>query len=267
MRIIVTSDTHHHPKWRATLEQFVAEIAAQRPDCLVVAGDVGERIEGFQQMLRLLQTVDCPRLILVGNHDLWARDGIDSETLWTRTLPDLTREHGAIWLENEYWLQDGVAVCGTLGWYDYTGRDPTIPMTVEEYARDKGRFMADGVYMNWGRTDFKFAESLGEALSARLASLDADPTVREILVVTHVPAFAEAIVRKPGDFQWNVSNAYFYNLTLGQRILTSRKVTRVISGHTHVGRTAQIPGKAGPIDMQVIPADYGKPVSVMLDYP
>src|SRR5688572_4458362 len=201
MRIIVTSDTHYHSKWSATLEQFVAEIAAQRPDCLVVAGDVGERLEGYRQMLGLLQTVDCPRLILVGNHDLWARDGISSETKWNQTLPDLTREHGAIWLEDECWLSDGVAVCGTLGWYDCTGRDPSIPMTLEDYARDKGRFMADGLYMQWERTDLEFAETLGDALSARLELLDADPAVREILVVTHVPAFEEAIVRKPGDFQ------------------------------------------------------------------
>jgi 3',5'-cyclic AMP phosphodiesterase CpdA len=267
MHIVVTADTHWHPKWRATLEHFVADMAALRPDCLVVAGDVGERLEGYRQMLRLLQTVHCPRLILVGNHDLWMRDGIDSETLWTKTLPDITREHGAIWLEDETWKRDGVAVCGTLGWYDYTGRDPSIPMTDEQYFRDKAAYMGDGEYMRWDRTDIEFANTLGEAFSARLAALDADPAVREILVVTHVPAFTEAIARRPGDIPWNLTNAYFYNLTLGQRITASRKVTRVISGHTHIGKTALLSGGGGPIDMRVIPADYGKPVCVTFEYP
>ncbi len=266
MRIVVTADTHYHPKWSATLERFFTDIAAERPDCLVIGGDIGERIEGYRQMLRVLQTVDCPRLVLAGNHDLWARDGIDSETLWAETLPNLTREYGAIWLEDENWVRDGLAICGTLGWYDYTGRDPSILMTDEQYFREKGRYMADGVYMRWMQTDIEFANMLGEAFSARLAALDADPAVREILVVTHVPAFQEAIARKPGDTGWNLSNAYFYNLTLGRRIVASRKVTRVISGHTHIGRSAQIDGAGGPIDMQVLTADYGKPVCVTLEY-
>ncbi len=267
MRIIVTADTHYHPKWRETLEAFVAEIAGLKPECLVIGGDVGERVEGYRQMLRLLQTVDCPRLVLTGNHDLWARDGIDSETLWTQTLPDLTREYGAVWLEDQNWIHDGLAVCGTNGWYDYTGSDPSIDMTDEQYFSVKGQYMADGLYMKWHRTDIGFANMLGEAFSARLATLDADPAVREILAVTHVPAFAEAIARKPGDRAWNLTNAYFYNLTLGRRIAACRKVTRVISGHTHVGRAAQVSGAGGPIDMRVIPADYGKPVYVTLDYP
>ena len=139
-------------------------------------------------------------------------------------------------------------------------------MTEQDYFSRKGEWIADGHFMNWKRTDIEFANQIGEAFSARLAALDADPSIREILVITHVPPFEEGIVRKPGDFGWNISNAYFGNLTLGQRILASRKVTRVISGHTHVGRVAQISGGAGTIDMRVLPADYGKPAYVLLDY-
>jgi hypothetical protein len=106
---------------------------------------------------------------------------------------------------------------------------------------------------------------IGEAFSARLATLDADPAIREILVVTHVPAFAEAIERKPGDIGWNSSNAYFFNLTLGERIVASRKVRRVVSGHTHIGKHAQVGTPGQPIDMQVLPADYGRPIYVTVD--
>ncbi len=266
MRIIVTADTHYHPSWRKALETIVAEIAGLQPDCLIVGGDVGERLDGYRHMLQLLRALDCPRLILAGNHDLWARDGVSSEQLWSETLPQLTRDCGAIWLEGENWARDGVGVCGTLGWYDYTGKHPSIPMTDEQYFRDKSRLgMVDGDYIDWRWNDTEFASMLGEAFSARLAALDADPAIREILVVTHVPAFAEAIERRPGDIGWNSGNAYFYNLTLGERIAASGKVRRVVSGHTHIGKHAQVGAPEQPIDMQVLPADYGRPMYVTLD--
>jgi 3',5'-cyclic AMP phosphodiesterase CpdA len=245
---------------------MVTEVAALEPDCLILAGDVGERLDGYRDMLQLLQALNCPRLILAGNHDLWARDGVSSEQLWTETLPRLTRDYGAIWLEGENWARDGLGVCGTLGWYDYTGKHPSIPMTDEQYFLDKRRLgMVDGDYIDWLWNDIEFAALIGEAFSARLAALDADPAIREILVVTHVPAFAEAIERRPGDLGWNSSNAYFYNLTLGDRIAASRKVRRVVSGHTHIGKHAQVGTPERPIDMQVIPADYGRPMWVVLD--
>jgi hypothetical protein len=266
MRIIVTSDTHYQPQYRKVLEYLMIEIAVYKPDCVVLAGDVGEQLAGYEGMLKLLQQLDCPRLVLTGNHDLWAREQFDSKTLWTQALPDLTRQYGAIWLEGENWLCDGLAVCGTNGWYDYTGRDPSFGLTDEQYFATKDQHMADGWMIEWDWTDIEFATMLGDAFSARLASLDSDLSVREILAVTHVPAFAETIVRKPLSPGWNIGNAYFYNLTLGKRIVASSKVTCVISGHTHVGVTTQVTGAAGPVPVYVLPADYGLPAYAIVDY-
>jgi predicted phosphohydrolase len=266
VRIVVTADTHYHPSWRKALENAVAEIAGLQPDCLIVAGDVGERLDGYRHMLQLLQVVNCPRLILPGNHDLWARDGVSSEQLWSETLPQLTRDGGATWLEGENWAKNGFGVCGTIGWYDYTGKHPSIPMTDEQYFLDKRRLgMVDGDAIDWLWNDIEFAVLVGEAFSARLAALDADPAIREILVVTHVPAFAEAIARHPSDISWNFRNAYFYNLTLGRRIAASHKVRHVVSAHTHIGKRAQVGTPEHPIDMQVLDADYGKPAYTVLN--
>ncbi len=111
---------------------FVGEIAALKPDAVILAGDVGEGLGGFERMLVLLQALDCPRLILPGNHDLWAEPQASSEARWTEILPRLTREHGAIWLEADNWCRDGLGVCGTIGWYDYTARDPSLDMTTAD---------------------------------------------------------------------------------------------------------------------------------------
>lgn len=265
MRIVVTSDTHYMPQYHARLSEFIAEIATLKPDCFIMAGDVGERIEGFRAMMRLVDRLDCPRLILSGNHDLWARDGIDSEKLWREVLPQLTREHGAIWLEGENWIQGGVGVCGTNGWYDYSARELSIPMSDEKYYAMKRMYIVDGEAINWHWTDVEFANIIGSAFEDRLTDLERNPDIQQVLVATHVPAFEECLLRKPADFGWSVCNAYFGNLTLGARILKYRKVSAVVSGHTHVGRSAIIEINDRMIRLDVVPADYNKPAYVVWD--
>ncbi|MBX3081486.1 MAG: metallophosphoesterase [Anaerolineae bacterium] len=265
MRIVVTSDTHYHPRWHVVLTDFVKRIAALNPDCLIIAGDVGERVEGFMAMLKLFQLVDCPRLLLSGNHDLWSRGGYDSEKLFTEVLPELAHQHGTVWLETENWVYDGIGICGTNGWYDYSGRDPSIALTASQYFAQKRMVMADGEFINWLWNDVEVARAMGDAFSQRLRWLDEDEGVRQVIVATHVPCFTEAIERRPGDFTWNLTNAYFYNLTLGQRITASNKVTHVFSGHTHIGKHSKIFTDAQTIEMRVIPADYGKPAYALID--
>jgi hypothetical protein len=69
------------------------------------------------------------------------------------------------------------------------------------------------------------------------------------------------MTRRPHDRDWAFSNAYFGNLTLGQKILARRKVTHVISGHTHVGRSARLALPDGrTIEARVLNSQYGRPV-------
>jgi 3',5'-cyclic AMP phosphodiesterase CpdA len=262
MRVVVTSDTHYQPYWAGRLLTFIQEIRALYPDVIVLGGDVGEGVSGYEGMLALLEKLACPHLILTGNHDLWKWNGHSSRELWETVLPALTRQHNAIWLEGENWIKDGLAICGTNGWYDYSAADPTLPFLKEQYAEMKKNIMVDGRAIDWGWTDLEFADRVGDAFEKRLATLQADPTVREILIVTHVPAFEEGVARKPNNLSWNMGNAYFGNLTLGKRIVKYDKVKRVVSGHTHVGKHAQI----GAIDMHVTSADYGNPVYLVFDY-
>ncbi len=267
MRIVVTADTHFHAQWQSELARTVQEIADLRPDCVIHAGDVGETVDSFARMLDLLRLLHCPCLVLPGNHDLWSNLGVNSEALWAEILPRLTQEHEMIWLEDTIWTQAGLGVCGTIGWYDYTGRDPSINWTDAQYFMAKGQFMMDGLRINWPWNDLDFSAKVGQAFGDRLHHLESDPTIREILVVTHVPTFEATIVRKPDDTAWKVNNAYFYNLTLGKRIAASPKVTRVVSGHTHCGIKTCVEGAAGMIDVRVLAADYGKPAYLVLDYP
>jgi predicted phosphohydrolase len=260
MRIVLISDTHYQPRYHDVLAAFVDEIAELEPDCVIHAGDVGERLSGYTAMLDLMARLPCPRLVLTGNHDVWADDGLSSERLWTEILPEMTRAHGAIWLEGENWIKDGLGVCGTNGWYDYSGADPALEYTPEQYYK----MIRKVALIDWSWTDIQFAEKLGTAFSDRLAVLDADPAVREILVVTHVPPFDAAIIRRPWK-NIQLRNAYSYNLTLGRRIVASKKVKRVVSGHIHRGVRALVNGAETRFD--VIEADYGAPGYLLIDYP
>lgn len=267
MRIVATSDTHWQPWYADALVDLVRSVVALKPDCFILAGDIGESLISAHNMLSILRQIDCPRLILPGNHDLWATGAWRSDLLFDEILPGVVDEYGALWLETNDWKHDGLAICGTIGWYDYSARNPDIFWTDEQYAAAKARFNNDGTLIKWPYTDAEFANRIGDAFEARLSALQADPSVREILVVTHMPPFEQAITRLPGNLAWNIGNAYFYNLTLGRRIVKYPKVTRVLSGHTHIGKDETILTAQGAIDFHVIDSDYGHPVYLTFDYP
>lgn len=100
MRILITADLHYRPSQREAFVAFADWVAAQRPDCLVVAGDVGHPLRLFRRALQLFAGLDCPKLLLAGNHDLY-RGESDSRTLWESALPEATRAEGFVWLEDE----------------------------------------------------------------------------------------------------------------------------------------------------------------------
>lgn len=263
-RVIVTADLHYHLQWHEVLEAFARSVKRARPDCLVVAGDVGHPLHHFVAGLRLFADLPCLKLVLAGNHDLWT--GVyHSERLWKSELALASRRYGFHWLEAESFKSGKLGICGTLGWYDYSAKDPSLGFTDRDYAVNKSQVNNDAHYLDWRWSDREFADELVAQFERRLAALHADPAVAEILVVTHVPPFEANILRKSGDPFWNFSNAYFGNLTLGKVIAACPKVRRVVSGHTHVGGTWRVPGVAGEIISYVVDSEYGRPAMIELD--
>jgi hypothetical protein len=172
-----------------------------------------------------------------------------------------------IWLEDATWRRDGVAVVGSMAWYDYTAVDPIVPPhTPEWFAEYKGQYNYDAHFINWQWSDPEFATMLGDALVTRMRALEDDPDVAAVLVVTHVPLYRVQMFYKPGDLRWGTGSAYFGNMTLGERLLPMRKLRRVISGHTHIGREGVVErADLPPLPVWVIPSDYHKPVYLTVD--
>ncbi len=280
-RVVITSDLHLGITKRDQIESLVAEIAAAKPDLTVIAGDIGEGEANIRACLALFQGLPGEVAALGGNHDVWALSepwklgGPDSQEMWERVLPEAVRDAGMRWLEEETWRSSGLAVAGSIAWYDYTGAAEDIPPQTEAFwvelkhkTLPNGRFInPDAKYINWPWTDVEFAMARADTLVERVAALEADPGVEAILLVTHMPIFREQLIIKPEAPNWGYTNAFFANLTLGQRIGELGKLRAVISGHTHVPRDSQHIVGNRSISVQVVESDFRNPGAIIFDYP
>ena len=268
MRVAVASDLHLGLTTAAALRSLAADIASRDPDAVVLAGDVGEGPSLWLECLRIFSEAlpDAARLALPGNHDLWALEGATSAELFATLLPTLTRDAGFRWLEGNAFVKGDAAVAGGIAWYDYSAGEPGLDLGPAWYAAHRRGLIVDGEAMDDGFDDRAFAAERGRALLADLDSLEGDPAVRRVLVVTHVPLFEEQLDRRPWDREWAIRTAFFGNLTLGAGVLLRPKVTHVVSGHTHAGRRSPVYRKDGPpLTAMVVGSDYGRPAFVTVE--
>ena len=261
LKLAFTSDLHLPITKDEPIAGLGREVQAFAPQAFIVAGDVGESLADVKRGLQLLrEQVRCPIWVLAGNHDVWARPPHDSRDLWSKQVPATVRATGCQWLEGTSFVLDGVAVAGTIAWYDYSAADPSVQASGLEFAQQKFHYNADALRIDWEWSDPEFADRVSVAFLSQLDHLDSDPAVRRVVVVTHVPLVEEQMPRDHGDPRWAFSNAYFGNLTLGHKVLTHRKVSHIISGHTHIGKQCMVDRQEGPaVEVHVLASDYEKP--------
>ena len=253
MRITITADLHYRPAARHRYLELVQEIAAQRPDCVIVAGDVGHPLRLFRRGLELFESLPCPKLLVAGNHDLYRSD-YDSRTLWESILPETAQRAGFVWLEEEAVQFGSLGICGTLGWYDYSTSAEHLAMPAAVYPQLKQLVNHDADFVDWPWSDRAMARYLKRGFDRRLATLQANPTIRQILVITHMPIFDVMIPTYPQSEVWSLLRAYMGNLALGEGVRACPKVTHVVSGHLHRGGAWQVEGAGGVIDCRVVGA-------------
>lgn len=266
-RVVVTSDLHLGITDERALRAHAAAITAEAPDLTVLAGDIAEGYTCFEQCLSIFGEAPGEVAVLAGNHDVWAREYHTSQDLWARLLPNATRNAHMLWLEDATWMRNNLAVVGSIAWYDYSAAAPSLGRDAIFWEANKGRWNADARFVNWSWSDPEFATLVGDRLVERVATLETDPAVTAILVVTHVPLFEEQMLRRPDDLNWTYGNTYFGNFTLGERLLFAQKLRGVISGHTHVQRYGFHARAGEPLPVWVIGSDYRSPGYVVFDYP
>jgi hypothetical protein len=263
VRVAFTSDLHLPITPATVLARLAQEIAGFAPDAVAIAGDIGESLADITACLRIIKNaVSCPVLVVAGNHDLWIPEPPrDNWRRWQDEVPAAVSRANCVWLEGNAHLLGDIALAGSIAWYDYSAADPRFkeepPLT---FAQNKRYYNPDALLIDWAYTDPEFASLVSGPLLQTLDRLETDPGVRQTIVFTHVPLLECQMCRKPDDREWGFTNAYFGNLTLGDQVIQRRKVTHIISGHTHVGRHALVKLTDGrSLEARVLPSHYGKP--------
>jgi DNA repair exonuclease SbcCD nuclease subunit len=107
MKLAITSDLHLPKTPTETITKLIADITAEKPDAVIIAGDIGESSQSTATCLSLFRPIQCPVLVIAGNHDLFP-DTHSSKRLWEEILPRTVQEFGYHWLENSPYIKNSM---------------------------------------------------------------------------------------------------------------------------------------------------------------
>jgi hypothetical protein len=257
VKLAITSDLYLGVTPTDRLERLAREMAGFSPDVAVIGGDLAEAHSDFIRCLKLFrQALTCPIWVLAGDRDFWARPPYDSRRLWRDQIPEAVAKEHCQYLEGQSFVQDGVAVAGTVAWYDYSTATMAGIVSDLEFAQQKYLYNADALRIDWEWSDPEFASQCALPFLATLDHLEQDAQVSRTVVVTHFPILEQQL---PRDTVRGLASAYLGNLTLGRKVLTRKKVSHIISGHAHVGREYTVERESGSVEVRVLASDYDKP--------
>lgn len=223
----------------------LSDISDHGEDWLILAGDIAEREELFQEALDLLSR-RFGRLVWVpGNHDLWTdrRPGAvprRGETRY-RHLVEIARAAGALTPEDPFPLWPGseapVYIAPLFLLYDYSFRPPEIPFEdLKEWVREVHAVPADELLLDpepfAGRAEW-CAARCAEA-EARLAAL---PDDARTVLINHWPLRNDLIriPRVPRFTPWcGTERTHDWHRRF--------RAAQVVTGHLHTRRTDRIDG-------------------------
>ena len=266
MRLLVTADLHYnHGRSTALADEVIEQINKAGGDALMVVGDTaaydGDAIERCLGRF----TINGPKLFVAGNHELWTR-GPDSDAIFREFLPKRVREMGWHWLETEPFVDRaaGLAIVGSVGWYDYgfavpelgiprrfyeRGVSPGAALRVSGYeslrpgaddvsphAREIVARWNDAKFVKLHRSDEAFLAELLDQLESQLTALRS--VERVVVGVHHVP-FAELLPPRHGE-QWDFARAYLGSPRIGELLKRFENVRHVLCGHSHFGVETRI---------------------------
>ena len=135
MRLLVTADLHYnHARSRPLADELIACMNAAGGDVLLVVGDTATHDGDALERCLSRFTFAGPKLFVAGNHELWTL-GPDSRAVFEEELPRRTRALGWHWLQTQPFVSGGVAVVGSVGWYDYSFANPALGIPTRFYQR------------------------------------------------------------------------------------------------------------------------------------
>jgi hypothetical protein len=271
MRIIATSDLHYNiARGRSSTEAMAREICRLGGDLLLFVGDTASTdLNVLRECFALFDGFSGHRLAVAGNHELWTVGGACSLNRYNDEMQAACRASGVHYLDAGPWYADGVAVVGSVGWYDYSFRPADLGVPLRFYQHKIGPGVAareddlrhllepqddigpaamdittrwmDGVRVRLPVCDVDFAHETAGRLRSHLEMVH-DKARSVVAAVHHLP-FAE-LVPAGNNPRWAFANAFMGSELLGETLLDFSKVTHAFCGHSHQYRSCRKRGLA-----------------------
>ncbi|MFI5377980.1 MAG: metallophosphoesterase family protein [Tepidisphaerales bacterium] len=188
MRLTWLTDIHLNFLQGHAIYEFFDAVGRERPDAVVVSGDIGEAQTFSIYLQEMQEALQCPVHFVLGNHDFY-RGSL--ATVTERAAVTVRHAPGLSWLTRAgvVELTPRTALVGHDGWYDGRAGD---------YQRSG--VMLNDFYLIWDFLDLDKQGRLG--LLNRLGDESASHFLRvlpealrsheEVILATHVPPFREA---------------------------------------------------------------------------
>jgi predicted phosphohydrolase len=247
MRIAVTADLHWgHGRLGDEATMLLRRQLDREPvDVLLLGGDIGTG-EHFDECLRLFADLPCVRALVPGNHDLWVMEDDlrgDSLHVYQQHLPGLCACHHTHYLDLAPLIlrEAGVAVVGTINWYDYSWSIERLraeESNWEWHLRTKtftrGRHN-DARFVRWSTDDAAFTQGVVGNFRRQLE--EALTQVPRVIVLTHHPALEGLSFprdARPAGLDPLLWDAFSGNRTI-EAVLAqhAERIAFIFSGHTH----------------------------------
>ena len=236
VRLLAISDLHlgSEPNREALLE-----VPSHPDDWLILAGDVGEKVEHLDFALRTLSPRFHKLIWVPGNHELWVTPGNDSKLRGKdryHLLVDRCRDYGVLTPEDPYprWPGEGTptVIAPLMVLYDYSFRPDEVPVEdAVAWAAASGVRCADERYLHPDPYESRGAWCAARAAytEQRLAAVaDGHSTV----LINHFPLRQEhaRLPRIPGFMVWcGTRRTEDWHRRFSARV--------VVSGHLHIRTT------------------------------
>lgn len=236
VRIAATCDIHYDllvsARERREFTQFVSALAAERPDVLILAGDVvGLGWKMLGECLNCFSQVSPVRLMVFGNHEHWCATGCSIPHL--EALAEIVAASGFRLLDKRPEVVNEIGFAGNSLWYDYTlAAGPLAPGNSYEGKIFEGRLAwNDAQFVKLGMSDKEYTMELIARLEHDIAFIENQSS--QIVAVTHHVGFSELLqVSETGPGR-DFCNAYMGTEKLGDLLLSRPKVRFHVCGHTH----------------------------------
>jgi predicted phosphohydrolase len=209
-------------------------------DIVIVAGDVADTLEETKKELERLSKVYKTVLYIDGNHEFSEKiyhggeDTADFDQRVREMIADLPNVH---FLKDGPVIIEGTAIIGRNGHWDYKALDG---VTVEE--GEKAVVDKLGITQEDAEMFARQARQDVDDLKAQVRELNKDPSIHNILVVTHTMPSKELVPK-------NLPNlpAFFTNLANSEmkEVLdedVNKKITTWVFGHWHRAEEKTVDG-------------------------